>query len=59
VDVLPDLATNPWRAACTQLGLTAVGIEGRLDGLDHFLDDIEELLDDLAEQYGLETSTTL
>jgi len=59
VDVLPDLATNPWRAACTQLGLTAVGIEDRLDGLDHFLDDVEELLDDLAEQYGLETSTTL
>jgi hypothetical protein len=39
--------------------LTAVGIEDRLDGLDHFLDDIEELLDDLAEQYGLETSTSL
>jgi predicted nucleotidyltransferase len=59
VDVLPDLATNPWRAACMQLGLTAVGIEDRLDGLDHFLDDIEELLDDLAEQYGLETSKSL
>jgi len=59
VDVLPDLASNPWRAVCGQLGLTAVGIEERLEGLDHFLDEVEVLLDELAEQYGLETSTTL
>lgn len=59
VDVLPDLAANPWRAVCSQLGLTAVGIEERIEGLDHFLDEVEVLLDDLAEQYGLETSTTL
>ena len=59
VDVLPDLASNPWRAVCGQLGLTAVGIEERLEGLDHFLDEVEVLLDDLAGQYGLETSTTL
>ena len=59
VEVLPDLASNPWRAVCGQLGLTAVGIEERLEGLDHFLDEVEALLDDLAEQYGLETSTSL
>lgn len=59
VDVLPDLAANPWRTACGQLGLTAVGIEERLEGLDHFLDEVEVLLDDLAGQYGLETSTTI
>ncbi|HAV76400.1 MAG TPA: hypothetical protein DCX53_03505 [Anaerolineae bacterium] len=59
VEVLPDLAANPWRAVCGQLGLTAVGIEERLEGLDHFLDEVEVLLDDLATQYGLETSTTL
>jgi len=59
VDVLPDLASNPWRAVCGQLGLTAVGIEERVDGLDHFLDEVEALLDDLAEQYGLETSTSI
>jgi len=59
VDVLPDLAANPWRAACGQLGLTAVGIEERLERLDHFLDEVEVLLDELAEQYGLETSTTI
>jgi len=59
VDVLPDLAANPWRAACGSLGLTAVGIEERLDGLDHFLDEVEALLDDLAGQYGLETSSSL
>lgn len=59
VDVLPDLAANPWRAACGQLGLTAVGIEERVEALDHFLDDVESLLDDLSAQYGLETSTSM
>jgi len=58
VDVLPDLAANPWRAVCGQLGLTAVGLEERVGGLDHFLDEIEALLDNLAAQYGLETSTS-
>jgi len=59
VDVLPDLAGNPWRAACGQLGLTAVGIEERVEALDHFLDEVEALLDDLSGQYGLETSATI
>jgi hypothetical protein len=59
VEVLPDLASNPWRTTCGQLGLTAVGIEEHVDGLDHFLDDVEVLLDDLAGQYGLETSTSI
>jgi hypothetical protein len=59
VEVLPALAAIPWRAACGQLGLTAAGIEQRVDGLDQFLDEVEALLDDLAEQYGLETSTTI
>ena len=59
VDVLPDLAAAPWRGVCGQLGLTAVGIEDRLEGLDHFLDEVEILLDDLAGQYGLETSTSI
>jgi hypothetical protein len=59
VEVLPDLATNPWRAACGQLGLTAVGIEERVKALDAFLDEVEILLDELAAQYGLETSTSL
>ncbi len=59
VEVLPDLASNPWRAACGQLGLTAVGIEDRVEGLDHFLDEVDALLEELAAQYGLETSTSL
>lgn len=59
VEVLPDLAANPWRAACGQLGLTAVGIEERVKALDAFLDEVEILLDELAAQYGLETSTSL
>jgi hypothetical protein len=58
VEVLPDLAVNPWRAACGQLGLTAVGIEQRVDALDHFLDEVEALLDDLSAQHGLDTSTS-
>jgi hypothetical protein len=59
VEVLPNLAANPWRAVCGQLGLTAVDIEERVGGLDHFLDEVEALLDDLGAQYGLETSTTI
>ena len=59
VDVLPDLAGNPWRGVCSQLGLTAVGIEERVDALDHFLDEVEALLDDLSGQYGLETSASI
>ena len=59
VDVLPDMASTSWRSACGQLGLTAVGIEERVDALDHFLDEVEALLDDLSVQYGLETSTSI
>ena len=59
VDVLPDMTGNAWRAACGQLGLTAVGIEERVEALDHFLDEVEALLDDLSAQYGLETSTSI
>ncbi len=59
VDVLPEMAGNPWRAACGQLGLTAAGIEERVDALDHFLDEVEALLDELAEQNGLETSASI
>jgi len=59
VEVLPDTAGDPWRAACGQLGLTVVGIEERVDALDHFLDEVESLLDELATQHGLETSTTI
>jgi len=59
VEVLPDMAGNSWRTACGQLGLTAVGIEERVNALDHFLDEVEALLDELAEQHGLETSTSI
>ena len=59
VDVLPDMTGNAWRVACGQLGLTAVGIEERVEALDHFLDEVEALLDDLSAQYGLETSTSI
>ena len=59
VDILPDMAANPWRGACGQLGFSAVGIEERVEALDHFLDEVEILLDDLSMQYGLETSTSI
>ena len=56
-DVLPEPALEPWRSACSQLGLTVPVFEGRVEGLDLFLDEVEALLDELAKQYGLETST--
>jgi predicted nucleotidyltransferase len=59
VEVLPDTVMNPWHDACGQLGLTASGIEERVNGLDHFLDEVEALLDELATQHGLETSTSI
>jgi hypothetical protein len=59
VDVLPEHAVDAWRSACSQLGLTAAGLEERVAGLDHFLDEVEVLLDDLAREHGLETSTSI
>ena len=59
VDVLPENVLDAWRSACGQLGLTAIEIEERVEGLDHFLDEVEGLLDELAARYGLETSTGL
>jgi len=59
VDVLPDHIVEAWRSVCGQLGLTAVGIEEHVGGLDHFLDDVEALLDELSAQHGLETSTSI
>jgi hypothetical protein len=58
VDALPEHTLEPWRSACSQLGLTAPGFEQRVEGLDRFLDEVEALLDELATQYGLETSTS-
>lgn len=58
-DALPETALEAWRAACGQLGLGWVGFDHRVSGLDHFLDEVEALLDDLAEQNGLETSTSI
>lgn len=57
VDVLPDHALNAWHSACGHLGLTAIGIEEHVNGLDQFLDEVESLLDELSAQHGLETST--
>ncbi len=59
VDVLPDHAVDAWRSACGQLGLTAVGFDEHVEGLDHFLDEVEALLDELAREHGLETSTSI
>ena len=59
VDALPNYAQDDWRAACAQLGFISAGIEGHVNGLDHFLDEVEVLLDELTTQYGLETSTSI
>jgi hypothetical protein len=58
VEALPEHALEPWRAACSQLGLASPDFEARAEGLDRFLDEVEALLDELATQYGLETSTS-
>ncbi len=58
-EVLPENALDSWRSACGQLGLTIIGIEEHVNGLDHFLDEVEGLLDELATQHGLETSTRM
>jgi predicted nucleotidyltransferase len=57
VDVLPEYVQDSWRAACGDLGLTAMGMQERVSGLDHLLDEVEGLLDELAVRYGLDTST--
>lgn len=57
VDVLPEYALDAWRTACGDLGLTAIGMEERVSGLDHLLDEVEGLLDELALRYGLDSST--
>ena len=59
VDVLPDHALSAWQSACGYLGLTSIGIEEHVTGLDQFLDEVEALLDELAAQNGLETSTSI
>ena len=59
VDVLPEYAQDAWRAACADLGLTAIAMEERVSGLDHLLDEVEGLLDELSVRYGLDTSTGL
>ncbi len=59
VEVLPENELETWRAACGELGLGWVGLDQRVSGLDHFLDEVEALLDELAEQHGLETSTSI
>jgi len=58
-EVLPDNALDAWRSVCGQLGLTVLGIEKHVDGLDHFLDEVEGLLDELSTQHGLETSASM
>ena len=58
-EVLPENTLDAWRSACGQLGLTVVGIEEHVNGVDHYLDEVEGLLDELSRQHGLETSMSL
>lgn len=55
-EVLPENALDAWRSACGHLGLNVLGIEERVNALDHFLDEVEALLDELAARYGLDSS---
>jgi hypothetical protein len=48
VTVLPPQWEDPWRSACTALGLDEDSFGERLDGLDHLLDGVEALLESQA-----------
>jgi predicted nucleotidyltransferase len=51
--------TADWGQACKQLGLLGTAFHEKVQGLDHFIDEIEIRLDEIAEEYGLETSTSI
>ncbi|HXD09788.1 MAG TPA: hypothetical protein VN653_06985, partial [Anaerolineales bacterium] len=38
-EVLPESTLDSWRSACSQLEMTAPGMEEHVHGLDHFLDE--------------------
>jgi len=48
-----------WVGACKHLGLLGSLFTEKVQGLDHFIDEIEIRLDEIAEEYGLETSTSI
>jgi hypothetical protein len=56
---LPENRIAPWQTAFEELTLLGKHFPERVAGLDHFLDEIEILLDEIAEENGLETSTSL
>ncbi len=47
-----------WSEVCKQIGLLGPSFEQKVQGLDHFIDEIEIRLDEIAEEHGLETSTS-
>lgn len=56
---LTETQITDWGGACKQIGLLGTRFTEKVQGLDHFIDEIEIRLDEIAEEYGLETSTSL
>ncbi|GAB4420064.1 MAG: hypothetical protein Kow002_08240 [Anaerolineales bacterium] len=56
---LPKAQAADWIEACQQLGLLGTGFAEKVLGLDHFIDEVEIRLDEIAEEHGLETSTSI
>jgi hypothetical protein len=48
-----ELETQAWSSVCTETGLTAAALPGRLKALDGFLDRMEEILEQLTVDNGL------
>jgi len=57
--VLDEPQTADWSEACKQIGLLGTSFEQKVQGLDHFIDEIEIRFDEIAEEHGLETSTSI
>ena len=56
---LTESQAADWVEACKQLGLLGAAFEEKVQGLDHFIDEVEIRLDEIAEEHGLETSTSI
>jgi len=57
--VLTETQTSAWGEACKHLGLLGASFHEKVQGLDHFIDEIEIRFDEIAEEHGLETSTSI
>ncbi len=57
--VLPEDEIQAWQVACAALGLSGKRFAERVEGLDQYLDELDILLDEIAQENGLEPSTSM